>query len=100
MWEFSGGKLNPRESLTEGLRRELWEELRIDAEPAGDVLLDVPDPDSDYVIKFIPVTIHGTLHMREHEEIRWATPKELVALALAPADRRFAELVLSLHQEA
>jgi 8-oxo-dGTP diphosphatase len=95
MWEFPGGKLHPGESLADGLKREMWEELRVEAELAGDVLLNVPDPGSDYVIKFVPAKISGTPHLSEHEEIRWARPQELVTFALAPTDRRFAELFLS-----
>jgi 8-oxo-dGTP diphosphatase len=95
MWEFPGGKLNPGESLAEGLRREMWEELQVLAELGGEPLLQVEDPGSHYVIVFVPARILGEPTLLEHEESRWVAPADLQDLSLAPSDSVFAELVLS-----
>lgn len=90
LWEFPGGKAMPGETRADAVRRELAEELELRAEAVGDVLLSAADEGSPYVIEFIAASAEGTPVLHEHSDVGWFTPEELHALALAPADARFA----------
>lgn len=91
LWEFPGGKLRPGESLLDGARRELDEELAVGCLECGTTAWSGRDPGSVYLIEFVPVRIDGEPRAREHAEIGWFTPAELLEMALAPSDRAFAE---------
>lgn len=52
LWEFPGGKVRGSETLQEGLRREIWEELRIDIEVGKQLC----------VLKHAYTHFHITLH--------------------------------------
>jgi hypothetical protein len=49
------------------------------------------DPDSPYVINFMPVEIAGEPACREHVALRWVSLAEASNLPLAPTDRTYAE---------
>jgi 8-oxo-dGTP diphosphatase len=89
LWEFPGGKLNPGETLADGLKREMWEELGVRAELRARPLLEVADTGSAFVIIFTPAHFSGEPTPLEHEEIRWVKLEELQYLALAPSDHLF-----------
>jgi len=89
LWEFPGGKLDPGEDWLDAVRRELREELCMTADTLGDLLLEVADPGSPFVIHFIQVEAEGEPRPLEHSAIAWRTPEELARLPLAPADARF-----------
>jgi 8-oxo-dGTP diphosphatase len=91
MWEFPGGKLNCGETLAEGLTREMWEELRVEAAVTGTPLLEVTDTGSDFVIIFTPAEFSGEPTPLEHQELRWVTLEELQHLGLAPSDQFFVQ---------
>ncbi|OOZ80039.1 hypothetical protein BOW50_02680 [Solemya velum gill symbiont] len=89
LWEFPGGKLEPGESLADGLKREIDEELGILVEthrpliqvrhayPDREVLLDVHLVDR----------WHGEASGREGQEIAWVEPDSLARYPLPPADK-------------
>jgi 8-oxo-dGTP diphosphatase len=89
LWEFPGGKLEPGESLADGLRREIDEELGIRVEthrpfiqvrhayPDRQVLLDV----------HLVEQWHGEASGREGQEIAWVDPGSLSRYQLPPADK-------------
>lgn len=94
MWEFPGGKLDPGESLTDGIRRELLEELTMGVNRIGATRLIVNDPGSSFEIHFVEAEAVGTPRALEHSDLRWCRPEEMKALRLAPADEQFAELLI------
>lgn len=95
LWEFPGGKLEPNESDAAAVRRELHEELGVDAESSGDAEFEIADLGSPFVIAFIPARIRGEPVCHEHTALAWGTPSELVRLPLAPSDRRYVEHLLA-----
>jgi 8-oxo-dGTP pyrophosphatase MutT (NUDIX family) len=95
LWELPGGKFLPGESPLAAARRELSEELGVEAVALGDLLLSVPDPGSSFVIEFYGVEIRGEPVALEHEALAWVLPEELLLYPLAPSDRAFAEGLLN-----
>ena len=91
LWEFPGGKCEHGESDADAIRRELAEELCVETASVDDSQFEVADPDSPYLIVFHPVSILGEPRAVEHTAIAWATPEQLLRLALAPSDRRYLE---------
>ena len=90
MWEFPGGKIDPGETPADAARRELAEELELTVTAVGDVLHEVQDGSSPFVIEFYPVEVadHEPVP-HEHSEIAWLTVDELAGIPLAPADEAF-----------
>src|SRR5579872_7101219 len=95
LWEFPGGKLEANESTLEAADRELREELGVEVVAVSDVLFSVHDPESPFLIEFVPADIRGTPQCLEHQELRWTTLQDLPSLDLAPSDRRFVEFLLA-----
>ena len=91
LWEFPGGKLEPEEDDAASARRELREELGLELEAIGAVELEVADPDSHFLIVFLPARASGEPARHEHIALRWADVSELQSLPMAPADRRYVE---------
>jgi mutator protein MutT len=93
-WEFPGGKLEPGEERTAGLKRELHEELGITIEaplrplirvrhayPSREVLLDV------WVVR----RFRGEPQSLDGQALRWCTQEELGQAELLPADAPIVE---------
>ncbi len=91
LWEFPGGKCEPDEDDETAIARELLEELGVRACRIGPELFAVADHDSPFVIAFWNVEIDGDPVCIEHDAITWGRPQDLLALPLAPCDRRFVE---------
>jgi 8-oxo-dGTP pyrophosphatase MutT (NUDIX family) len=90
LWEFPGGKVLEGESRLSAAARELDEELGLEVVSLGALLLTVEEPGSPFVIEFFETVAPGTPNAREHTDIGWFTPDELVRMELAPADAWFA----------
>lgn len=61
---------------------------------AGTPEFELRDPDSEFVIAFVPVEITGEPVCHEHQALAWGRPEELARLRLAPTDRRYVEHLL------
>ncbi len=94
LWEFPGGKCEPGESDAAAVARELLEELGVRTHVVGATQFTVADQDSPFVIAFVDVEIEGDPVCIEHDAITWGQPQDLLALHLAPSDRRFVEFLL------
>ena len=96
-WEFPGGKVQPGENLKASLRRELREELSIEAE-VGDQVFRLrhryPDRHVD-VVFFAVRDYEGEIQNRIFEAVAWVTRQELSAYDFLEADR---ELVRRIAQ--
>jgi len=91
-WEFPGGKVEPGESLQDGMRRELQEELGIDAE-VGAVLWRTEHQYPQrmpFVLTFFAIpSYRSTITNRCFADMRWVSVGELRALDVLEGDREF-----------
>ena len=89
-WEFPGGKIEPGETPQQALRRELEEELGIDAE-IGPQLAAVEHTylnGNSVDLQFFKVAHYrGELQNRIFRDIRWVRRSELLQLDFLDADR-------------
>ncbi|QLR75268.1 pyrimidine (deoxy)nucleoside triphosphate diphosphatase [Citrobacter freundii] len=88
MWEFAGGKVEPGENQPQALRRELHEELGIEA-VVGQYVASHQREVSGRIIHLhawhVP-DYQGELHAHEHQQLVWCLPEEALTYPLAPAD--------------
>lgn len=87
-WEFPGGKIEPGESRTTALAREIWEELSV---------MIIPDEwlcTVEYDYPNFHLTMHcamchtaqGTVRLNEHKSAKWLNMDELNSVQWLPAD--------------
>jgi len=97
-WEFPGGKCAPGESLRECLRRELLEELAVDAIVGGEAFtVTHAYEDRAVELHFFACELTGEPSPQLGQELRWVERSELSALEFPPAD---AELIARLTRTA
>jgi 8-oxo-dGTP pyrophosphatase MutT (NUDIX family) len=93
LWEFPGGKIDNGESLEAAVRRELHEELAVEATHIGPPVFSVRDAKSGFEILFIPTAISGEPVALEHSAILWCPRNAILTYPLAPSDLAFAERI-------
>lgn len=91
-WEFPGGKLEPGETAVEALRRELREELAIEADVIDALpLIEVPWRHGEVDLCLIVHRVRswqGTPRPCEGQSLMWLLPSLVDPASLAPADRQ------------
>ena len=93
-WEFPGGKVKDDESLTDCLKREIWEELNIEIE-IQQKLIPVK---YDYGFKqielfpFLCSVNSGEIRLTEHSDFRWIDFEELKHYDFSAADKKLIEI--------
>ena len=88
-WEFPGGKVEDNEELKESLRRELAEELSIEAAVGEEVFRlrhRYPDRNVEVVFFLVP-SYRGTIVNRVFEAVEWAPRARLPQYEFLEADR-------------
>jgi 8-oxo-dGTP diphosphatase len=91
-WEFPGGKVEAGESLTEALRRELNEELGIEAtigESVARIRHNYKNGGAVDLAFFAVRAYEGELENRIFKEVRWAELRDLPTFDFLAADRTF-----------
>jgi 8-oxo-dGTP diphosphatase len=89
LWEFPGGKIDRGEKPEASLRRELREELGVEAR-VGDLLCSSRIDHRDYSIELLVYAVEvisGQPLAREHDELRWVKPDELGRYEFPELDR-------------
>jgi len=89
LWEFPGGKLEEGEAAEAGLRRELEEEMGVEAR-IGEFLCAVPfsGPLASFeLVVFRAELLGGEFRLTDHDEIRWLAPEEMDEALFSKPDR-------------
>lgn len=89
LWEFPGGKLEAGESPEEGLRRELREELGIEAQ-IKDFIGSFPYAGPSLAVELLAFRashVSGRLRLSGHDRTRWVLPSELPTYTFTEPDR-------------
>jgi len=94
LWEFPGGKCDPGESLADCLRRELREELGVEATIGAEVLSTTHEyPERSVELHFIGCTLRGDPSPQLGQQMRWVAREELRSLEFPPADGEVIQLL-------
>jgi 16S rRNA (cytosine1402-N4)-methyltransferase len=96
-WEFPGGRIEDGESAAAALKRELREELGIDAE-IGPELARATHTYDFGAIELIALKVSkftGELTLKDHDEVKWVEARRLLEYDLAAADVPIAETLAS-----
>ena len=86
-WEFPGGKCDGDETLPECLRRELLEELGVDARIGSEILAVTHDyPERSVELHFFSCELLGSPSPLLGQEMRWVKREDLASLQFPAAD--------------
>lgn len=96
-WEFPGGKIEEGETPEKCLKRELSEELGIDAE-IGEFLCSSKYEYDHVSIELLAYRVNGysgELKPTDHEEIEWVSPSDFHNYDFPEADKPIIEILMN-----
>ena len=88
LWEFPGGKIRPGESPESCLQREIAEELGLNIEVTS-IFAATSFSYSDkhiFLVAYKARLLGGSLHLTDHQDVRWVARRELLSYPLSAAD--------------
>lgn len=96
-FEFPGGKMEKNESKAETIKREIWEELRMQIEPLSEFCtVEHRYPDFKIIMHGMICTCENpTLELTEHLSYKWLNKNELRGLDWAAADLPIVENLIN-----
>jgi 8-oxo-dGTP diphosphatase len=86
LWEFPGGKVEAGESDVEALRRELREELQVEAEVGERLGDDLHIGETAVLRVYLCRLLAGEPALVDHDEHRWLSAAELLDVPWIPVD--------------
>lgn len=87
-WEYPGGKIEPHEDGKECIKRELFEELNINAQ-IGEMLAETiytSDNKFIHLMAYQVLDYQGTIELTEHDAMEWVVLKDLLKHEQLPPD--------------
>ncbi len=87
-WEFPGGKIEPGETATDAIVREIREELNVTIVPEKRITTVEYDYPNFHLTMhcFFSSICEGHISLLEHEAMKWLSKDELESVAWLPAD--------------
>ena len=95
LWEFPGGKIEINESKIQCLKRELQEELEIDA-VIGNLITEYEYHYNHMIYSLSFYYVHsfsGKMVLNAHQEIKWVNPKTFNDFNFLPGEKPVLESV-------